>query len=158
MNRKSNGRGGDNLEWSITFLFSTWCALSDAKTGEIPNVVVIPACLFGLIYHILLAGKDGLQYILASALVLVLFGFLAVPGWLGMGDVKLLAAIAAWVGLWPTITSFVVACLVSGIAAISHILNKKAQYIRFGPFLGVGVYISGLLHSVTPHFAPGFLT
>ncbi len=65
---------------------------------------------------------------------------------MGMGDVKLVAAIGAWQGAWPTLllTIFSASLLgsVLGIAAISLRGRDRALRIPFGPYLAAAGWMT----------------
>jgi prepilin peptidase CpaA len=94
----------------IMLAMSSIAAVSDYRTGLIPNAVVawgaaagvlvqLTAVLLGQASAGLVAQRIGLGLLLGSALPLVLFGF----GALGGGDVKLFAAIGVCVGPLPVL-------------------------------------------------------
>ena len=75
-------------------------ALTDVKTGKIPNALTYPACVFGLVLGLTKAGWGGfLDSFLGFALAFVPFFVLYLSGGLGGGDVKLMAAVGALMGL-----------------------------------------------------------
>lgn len=80
-------------------LFILLAAREDLRTRRIPNLVTGPAFLLGLAVHLAMGGPGGLLAALAAG---ALAGALLLPGWLmkfmGAGDVKLMAAIGAWLG------------------------------------------------------------
>ncbi len=84
--------------WSTLWLLALTllAALSDTRTGLIPNWLTLPTLCAAPLVHALLAGPGALAASLAAALLcalvpLALFGLHAIGG----GDVKLFAAIGA---------------------------------------------------------------
>lgn len=70
---------------------------------------------------------------------------------LGMGDVKLMALLGAWLGLPDALVALFIAVLLGGVAAIVHIATRKtgmneagAAPLPFGTFLCVGGIVSAL--------------
>lgn len=75
------------------------CLYSDIRYRKIYNLVTMPAVIVGMVYHILVGGKNGLILSfsgLVAGLALLLIPFLM--GGIGAGDVKLLGAIGALKG------------------------------------------------------------
>lgn len=100
-------------------LFTLLAAVCDGWKHRIPNVLTVPAALLGLTYHGLTAGGHGL--LLALAGLAIGFALLLLP-WLmgggGMGDVKLLAALGAWLGPKWILVDFAAAMLVAALLAL----------------------------------------
>jgi len=63
---------------------------------------------------------------------------------MGMGDVKLAAAIGAFLGYQSTIIMVLVAVVFGGFIGVVLLLMKKKgrkDYIPFGPFLALGTVV-----------------
>ena len=85
----------------------------DVRSGRIPNILTLGAAAVGLVVGTITGGLAGLGQALAGWVVgcgLFLPFFLL--GGMGAGDVKLLAALGAWLG--PSLTLF--AALYAGVA------------------------------------------
>ncbi len=103
---------------------------ADVTSRRIPNRLVGPALLLALTMHGVMGGWTGL---LSSAAGLLAAAGLLLPGhlarWMGAGDVKLMAAVGAWLA-WPQAVVAVLAALVAGgifslsIAIRHRILTK----------------------------------
>ncbi len=98
-------------------LLAVACALTDATTGRIPNAITLPALLAGL----LVGHPAG---VLCAAPALHLFA----RGKLGGGDVKLLAALGALLGLASGLA----------VAALAVVLALLTGSRRLGPWVLVG--------------------
>src|SRR5215510_10836941 len=84
---------------ALVAIFMALCALIDYRTKRIPNWLTMPAAILGLVYSGLAPGGMGILWSLAGLAVglsLLLLPWLLGGG--GMGDVKMLAALGAWLG------------------------------------------------------------
>lgn len=91
-------------------------AFIDVLQYRIYNVFTYPLLLAGLVYHGAVGGAGGL----VDSLLGTLFGFaILIPlymlGGMGGGDIKLMAAIGAWLGLLLTFFVFLASALVAGL-------------------------------------------
>jgi len=94
-------------------------AVIDFRRFRVPNVLTFPLAISGLAFHVTLSGLAGLQYGAGGLAI----GFIAlllfyVMGVMGAGDVKLLAAIGAWIGGANVIYVFCVAGIVTGVHSL----------------------------------------
>jgi prepilin peptidase CpaA len=107
----------------------TLAARADVRTRKIPNVITFPALLLGIATQTAFAGLDGFR---GSLMGMALAGGVLIPGWLfrwmGAGDVKLMAAVGAWLA-WPQAMIAVLASLVMG-GAISLIVALRRGVLR----------------------------
>ena len=89
-------------------------ARADVRSRTIPNRLTFPALLLGVAVHTAVSGAPGFISALAG---LAVAGGVLMPGyllrWMGAGDVKLMAAVGAWIG-WPVSVTAVLASLVAG--------------------------------------------
>jgi prepilin peptidase CpaA len=98
-------------------------AFVDVCKYKIYNVFTYPLLLGGLLYHGMVGGSPEF----ADSLLGALLGFgLLLPlyalGGMGGGDVKLMAAIGAWLGLPLTFAVFLASSLVAGFYAVILVL------------------------------------
>lgn len=100
-------------------------AALDIWRFRIPNALTIPALLAGLAYHLLHGGWSDAGASLAGAIfgVACLVALYAI-GVMGAGDLKLLAAVGAWLGLPATFCVFVIAALAAGAASAVILLGQ----------------------------------
>jgi prepilin peptidase CpaA len=79
--------------------FLTLACISDLRTRRIPNVLTFSAAGGALVFHLFTGGWNAAGFSLAGyvAGLLLFFPLFALRG-MGAGDVKLLAAVGAWIG------------------------------------------------------------
>ena len=92
---------------------------TDLRSRRIPNWLVFPFLLAGFLVSGALHGWAGIRHSLAGmALGALLFGVLCALGGMGMGDVKLVAAIGAWIGSAQLLIALVLTAMAGGVMAI----------------------------------------
>jgi prepilin peptidase CpaA len=93
--------------------------VTDLRTRRIPNWLVFPFLLAGLGTNTVMNRWSGLENsllgLLTGAAVMGLFCFL---GGMGMGDLKLCAAVGAWIGPGQLVIALVTTGLVGGLMAL----------------------------------------
>jgi prepilin peptidase CpaA len=105
--------------------------IPDLRTRRIPNALTFGAAAVALLVHGLTGGAAGLTtsaagWLLGAALFLPLF---ALRG-MGAGDVKLLAAVGAWLGpqqvIWVALMTSVAGGVLAIVVAVSHGYLRQA--------------------------------
>jgi len=92
---------------------------TDVRSRRIPNWLVLPFLGLGILASGWFHGWHGVGLSLAGAcLGLLLYGILYWMGGMGAGDVKLCAAIGAWIGPSQLLISLVFTGLVGGAMAL----------------------------------------
>ncbi|MBZ0258665.1 A24 family peptidase [bacterium] len=105
-----------SVETFAAVLVLTIAAYIDWKEHRVPNWLTFGALGFALAYHAVLSGYPGLGYALIGAFVgLATLIVMYALGGMGAGDVKLMAAIGAWVGATATLQAFVWIAVIGGI-------------------------------------------
>ena len=123
-------------------------AVTDFRCGKIYNWLTLPAMLVGLIYW-LVAGLLGHDKGITTALFglacgLIPFGFLALRGWLGGGDAKLMGAVGALSASWECVLGaafygMLVAMAMAIVIMIHHGLIKQTLIRIYGAILSTVV-------------------
>ena len=95
-------------------------AATDIWKFKVYNALTLPLLGSGLLYHAFRAE-------LADSLLGVLFGFaslivLYIIGGMGAGDVKLMAAVGAWLGMPLTFYVFIASSLAAGVYSIGLVV------------------------------------
>jgi prepilin peptidase CpaA len=115
-----------SIAWWPTLLTVTVAAITDLRTRRVPNWLVFPFLLIGIAVSAMTRGWAGLESsllgILAGAAALGPFYFL---GGMGMGDVKLLASIGAWIGPRQILLAFVFMGLAGGVMALAWAIRGR---------------------------------
>ncbi|MBV8475746.1 MAG: prepilin peptidase [Acidobacteriaceae bacterium] len=109
-----------SLAWWPTIFAVILAALFDIQSRRIPNWLVVPFLLAGIIVSGVTGGWSGVEHslegVLLAALLLGVFYWL---GGMGMGDVKLCAAIGAWIGPSQLLLALALMGLAGGVMAFA---------------------------------------
>lgn len=111
----------DSIAWWPTVIVLAVATFTDLRSRRIPNWLVLPFLVAGIAVSFGPAKWHGigiLQSLEGMALGALLFGILAWMGGMGMGDVKLCAALGAWVGPRQLIFALVMTGIVGGVMAL----------------------------------------
>lgn len=120
----------------VGLTIASLACVTDLRTRRIPNVLTFGAALAGVAYQVASGGVDGLGNAalgwLAGALVFIVPFAL---GGLGGGDVKLLAALGAWLGpadiLWLSLYAGVAGGVMAlAVSAIHGYLGTAIQNVK----------------------------
>jgi prepilin peptidase CpaA len=97
-----------NLAFAVPVaIFMAVCAIIDYRTKRIPNWLTVPTAVLGLVYSALAPQGIGILWSLAGFAVgmsLLILPWILGGG--GMGDVKMLAALGAWLGPLGILVAF----------------------------------------------------
>jgi prepilin peptidase CpaA len=94
-------------------------AVTDLRSRRIPNLLVLPFLALGLASSAVAHGWTGLgQSLLGILLAVVAFGVFCLLGAMGMGDLKLAAAVGAWIGPSQLLVALVMTSLIGGVIAL----------------------------------------
>jgi len=113
---------------TVVLIAALVAALTDVLRFRVSNLLTLPLLAAGLIYHGLVGGLPALAGSLLGVLLGfgVLFVFYRLGG-MGFGDVKLLAAMGAWLGILLTFYLFLASSLAAGVyAVVLIVLNARA--------------------------------
>jgi prepilin peptidase CpaA len=109
-----------SIAWWPTLIAVSIATVSDLRSRRIPNWLVFPFLLSGLVVSVFTYRWHGLeQSLLGILLAAFLMGFLHWLGGMGMGDVKLCAAIGAWIGPGQLGVALVVMGIAGGVMALA---------------------------------------
>jgi prepilin peptidase CpaA len=133
-----------------TLAVVTVATITDLRSRRIPNWLVLPFLVLGPVVQGVFHGWPGVaQSLLGVFSAIAVMGIFCYMGGLGMGDLKLCAAIGAWVGPSQLFTALVMMGLAGGIMAIGWALSGGffMQTMR-----GIGLLLSGFRQKgLRPH-------
>ncbi|MFH1738937.1 MAG: A24 family peptidase [bacterium] len=120
-----------NPEIAIAAAILAVAATIDWKEHRVPNRLTIPAFVLGVGFHTFISGTSGLTGSLLGGAVGL--GILIVPyalSGMGAGDVKLMAAVGAWVGAGVTLHAFLWIAVLGGAMGVYSILRSGQAAAR----------------------------
>ncbi len=101
----------------------------DCRRFCVPNMITVPLCAIGLALHTF-AGEGFVYSVAGMAVGLGVLLPIFLTGGMGGGDVKLLAAVGAWIGPINTVYVFCVAGLIAGAySVVVLVIQGRAQQI-----------------------------
>ncbi len=140
------------LTWRLPILYvivALFMCLSliDMDTMIIPNGLILllgAVMLLDMFFMVPIGLVWRLAGMLSMSGLMLLINIIAGNGF-GGGDIKLMFVCGFWLGLRLTIVAGIVAIVLAGIKACYLLLKKsvgKKDYIAFGPYLCMGVFLS----------------
>jgi prepilin peptidase CpaA len=118
-----------SIAWWPTLFVVAVATFTDLRSRRIPNWLVLPFLIAGICISGWMSGWHGVgQSLCGLGLGTLLFGIPAFMGGMGMGDVKLCAAIGAWIGPSQLLIAMVLTGMVGGVMALCWAIS--------GGFLG----------------------
>ena len=113
----------------IVLVLGVVACVFDVRTKRIPNWLTFGAAIAGIVVHASASGAEGASMAAAGWLVgLLIFIPLFAVGGMGGGDVKLLAALGAWLGPWETFWLAMYAGIAGGVLGLFVALSHR--YLR----------------------------
>jgi prepilin peptidase CpaA len=107
------------LVWWSVLLVVTVATITDLRSRRIPNWLVLPFLPLGIAVSAWFGGWHGLEQSLEGAgLGILIFGILYWKFGMGAGDVKLCAAIGAWIGPSQFLIAVVLTALAGGLVIL----------------------------------------
>jgi leader peptidase (prepilin peptidase) / N-methyltransferase len=173
----SNPNPALSLEGSLLWMAFLWVlvflAALDFEHYWIPDVVTIPMILLGFAlpflslaqaHHMFMARSDNWGLLIDRALeILAAAGLILLIRWVywlirrregvGLGDAKLMAMLAAWLGIEGALLSFGIGVVLGALVALLLLARRSKetqsqswalQKLPLGTFLCIGGIVSGL--------------
>lgn len=129
-----------SLPFAFLFAALVCAGIYDLRYYRLPNWLTLPGWVVGPALHFLLTGSDGLLAALAG---LVLGLALGLPfwlcGWMGAGDIKLIALVGGFVGfplIFPVLLAIALCGGVLALLALAWRGHFFAALSRLGTSLG----------------------
>lgn len=117
-------------DFRICLAVSLLAAFTDMKSRKVRNILVLPALLTGLLWNTTHGGFSGMQdAFLGAVLPLILFPFYIIR-MLGAGDIKLLMALGAWLGLNNSLSLTAFSIICGGVMALGIIMIQQNGWRR----------------------------
>lgn len=109
---------------SLTITLVGLAMMTDLRWRRIPNFITFPAFLAGLLVRILFQGWAGLGFALSGAFLAPILLLIVHGGrGIGMGDLKLAAAVGAIVGPVLAVAAMLISAIAGGILAIAFMIK-----------------------------------
>ncbi len=139
-----------SIAWWPTLIVLTIATFTDLRSCRIPNWLVLPFLVAGIAVSGWTHGWRGVeQSCLGIALGAAIFGLFCWLGGMGMGDVKLCAAIGAWIGPSQLMVALVITGIAGGVMAVCWAIGGGFVGELF---TGTGDLIAGLTkRGIRPH-------
>lgn len=115
----------DTIRTIAIVLVAAAAVVFDVRTRRIPNFLTFGAAAAALVFAAVVGGVQGTLIALAAWVVgaALFFPFFALGG-MGAGDVKLLAALAAWMGPGDAVYLAIFASIAGGVIAVGVTLLR----------------------------------
>jgi leader peptidase (prepilin peptidase)/N-methyltransferase len=109
----------------------------------LPNKIVYPMAVYGLIATAIVDSGDLVEHLIAGAggFLFLFIAVLAYPRGMGMGDVKLAGAMGLYLGLSlipAMLVAFLTGSLVGGVMMAREGMQARKKAVPFGVFLALG--------------------
>lgn len=119
----------------------TIISLIDYRSHRIPNVIVLPLLLFGLVYYTVIGQWAGLLYSAKGMGIGFLVLFIPyLMGGMGAGDVKFMSALGALLGPQQVFSVFLFAAILGGFVALAVMIKKRTVVDTFKR-LGIAFFL-----------------
>ena len=128
-------------------LVATAGAASDVRNARIPNCLTYSGLVAALFSRAVLMGWSGLESgMMGVAVAGGIFFVLFLLGGMGGGDVKLMAAVAAWAGSGQVVALLWAAAIAGGILAVVYVVfGRRVRRTVLNTFELIGHHLtSGL--------------
>jgi prepilin peptidase CpaA len=113
----------------IAVAIASVACLYDVSTARIPNKLTFTTAALAILFHVFAPSGAGFSHAALGLLVgLVVFFPLFALGAMGAGDVKLMAAVGAWIGAPSIVYVALYGSIAGGVLAV--IVALRRQYLK----------------------------
>jgi Flp pilus assembly protein protease CpaA len=116
----------------LEILLLLYVAMIDIATRSIRNEICLALALLGIAVQFA-SQMHVTESLVAATILLLLLIVIYQRGWIGGGDVKLLAALAIGVPLVGVIQLLTITTLASGVLALVHLMMRLLPYPKLAP-------------------------
>jgi prepilin peptidase CpaA len=112
----------------VVLVCTAIAAVTDWKNFTISNSITLPLIVIGVFYHAI--SNDDIWLLDSVGAVCLVAAILFVPylmGVMGGGDLKLMAAIGAWLGIRQTLYVLIASSIVAGLYALILLLQSAER-------------------------------
>ena len=123
--REIEGMAQQIVPFAVVLGAAVMAAVTDLWKFKIHNALTLPLFVTGLLYHMCVDEYWALglfNSLVGGAVGFLILGLFYVMGGMGAGDVKLVAAVGAWLGVHLTLYVFIASSLAAGCYALFLIL------------------------------------
>jgi prepilin peptidase CpaA len=130
-----------NWGWWLAFVAVGIASVIDWRTRRIPNKLTFPLVFVALVANVVVGGwSGGLSSLIGLVFGLAFFLLLMLLGAMGPGDVKLMAALGAllgivhvfWIGLFTAVMGGVLALIYSASrGSLPRLVNRTWRLVKF---------------------------
>jgi prepilin peptidase CpaA len=144
-------RGG----WLVLIGGLLLAVVSDQRERRIPNAMTLPLMALGLVWHASVLPGLGLfdsyttgglglaQSAIGAGVALAVFFLFYALRLLGAGDVKLIAAVGAWVGGKALLPVVLAILLAGGVISLVRLIDTKRRLHAIGNLRLIGLQMAG---------------
>ena len=135
--------------WALIALF-----VIDFEHQILPNVITLPGIVAGILFNVLGAGPGWVESIVGAAvgagglyLIAEIYYRVRHEEGLGMGDVKMLGMIGAFLGWKLVLLTLVLSSFLGSIVGVFVLISRKESLkyaMPFGTFLAVGAFVAAV--------------
>jgi prepilin peptidase CpaA len=143
--------GVHSFAWWPTVIVLAVATFTDLRSRRIPNWLVLPFLPLGIAVSAWFHGWHGvLQSLEGAGLGVLIYGILYLKFGMGAGDVKLCAAIGAWIGPSQFLLAAVFNTLAGGLGILVWMLFKWIQ-TKLSQQKREEITLNGLMQTKMPY-------